>query len=192
MQVTFEITKDVNLLKQYFILRERTFKRVLGLSQFDGSQEAYDAQSNIFIARIGNHVIGGVRILGSDTSSSLPLEKDSVSLSKQLPELNLDAHLYCQWMRFTLTQETDVPHKELHRDFFLALAVATHDLGYRYGFCVSSKVHQRLYKQTFAKIGYVHQTCRDVMVESEQEFDDLEHMLCVTHLAPCYQERISA
>lgn len=189
MHVVFEITNDPDFLKQYFELREKTFKRVLGLSNFDGAGELSDEKSDIFVARIGRRVIGGVRIFGSSSTQRLPLEFRSDRLGSQLPDLALDSHGYCQWMRLTLTQETDIPFKELHRDFFLALAIATNNLGYRYGFCVSSKVHQRLYKQIFAKIGYIHSSCGEVSVESEEEFNDLEHLLCVTDLQSNSQQQ---
>jgi len=192
MHVLFEITKDAELLNQYFALREKTFKRVLGLNQFDGSGEQIDEHSDIFIARIGRRVIGGVRIFGGTSTRGLPLESESQSLGSQLPELQLGSYRYCQWMRLTLTQETDIPAKELHREFFLALAITTNQLGYRYGFCVSSKIHQRLYKQTFSKIGYVHSGCNDVQVNSEEEFNTLEHILCVTDLNSNYQQQVSA
>ncbi len=182
MHVTFEITNNADFLNQYFELREKTFKRVLGLSNFNGSGELCDDKSDIFIARIGQRVIGGVRIFGCSAEQRLPMELNTECLSKQLPALSLDNQGYCQWMRLTLTQETDIPFKELHRDFFLALANATYDLGYRYGFCVSSKIHQRLYKQVFAKIGYLHSRCTGVSVGSEDDFDDLEHVLYVTDL----------
>jgi len=189
MHVVFEITKDADLLAQYFALREKTFKRVLGLTEFDGAGECSDHNNDIFIARIGDNVIGGVRILGNSPTQRLPLECEYKSLHTQLPKLSLDTYGYCQWMRLTLTQETEIPAKELHKAFFLALAIATNELGYRYGFCVSSKIHQRLYKQTFTKIGYLHFGCNDVAVKSEEEFNGLEHLLCVTDLESNYQQQ---
>jgi len=190
MHVVFEITKDADLLEQYFALREKTFKRVLGLSQFDGAGEQSDHTNDIFIARIDNIVIGGVRIVGCTPQQSLPLEYGYHHLDQQLPQLHLKECGYCQWMRLTLTRETQIPAKKLHADFFLALAIATNELGYRYGICVSSKLHQRLYKQTFARIGYRHSAYTNIMVENEDEFNDLEHLLCVTDVAQSYKSQL--
>jgi len=189
MHVVFEITKDAELLNQYFALREKTFQRVLKLNKFDGSGESSDDKSDIFIARVGPRVIGGVRIFGCTSQQRLPLESGTQHLPAQLPDLQLDVNGYCQWMRLTLTQETNIPAKELQRDFFSALACATYDLGYRYGFCVSSKIHQRLYKQVFSRIGYLHFGCGDISMENEKEFNDLEHLLCVTDLQPNFQQQ---
>jgi len=192
MHVVFEITKDADLLEQYFALRAETFKRVLGLNQFNGDGEKSDHNNDIFIARVGRQVIGGVRIVGCTPQQCLPLENHYDDFNQQLPQLHLRDYGYCQWMRLTLTRETPIPAKKLHADFFLALALATNELGYRYGFCVSSKLHQRLYKQTFSRIGYRHSACANVLVDNEKEFNDLEHLLYVTDLSPSYKSQLKS
>jgi len=193
MHVVFEITKDADLLKQYFELREKTFKKVLGLREFDGSKDVHDEQADILIARIDDCVIGGVRIYGNHYQQQIPLEQLTSELTSQLPNLSLATNGYCQWMRLTLTAETSIPFNELHREFSLALAHFSNKLGYRYAFCVSSKIHQRLYKRLFSNHGYNHWGCENVTIASEEEFDDLEHLLSVTDLS-CNnepQERMS-
>lgn len=184
MQVVFEITTDAKLLAQYYELREKSYRKTLKLDNFCGREEELDRQSDIMIARIGDECLGGVRICGADNQELIPLEHSSESLEKQLPDLDLDQNSYCQWMRLSLSLSRDlkIPHLELQKQFCFALTKFSIKLGYRYGFCLSSKIHHRYYKRIFTQYGYNYWKCDDVSIELEEEFDDLEHLLCVTDM----------
>ncbi|NRA72640.1 MAG: hypothetical protein HRU24_16635 [Gammaproteobacteria bacterium] len=181
MHVVFEITNDQKLLNQYYSLREESYREVLSLSDFNGEEDELDRQSDILIARIGELCLGGIRICGSNSNSKskpLPLENLTEQLRVKLPFLDLDRNGYCQWMRLTLRPEIDIPKFNLQKQFCLALAKFSKSLGYRYGFCISGKVHHRFYKRLFKNFGYDYWSCENVEIAKEDDFDDLEHLLC--------------
>lgn len=182
MHVTIELTKNPDLLNQYYKLREQSFRDKLGIEKFDGGEDELDKNSNILIARIGERCIGGVRICGNDENSKLPLEHQKGFLEQRYPALNIKPAGCCQWMRFTLCPELDIPKAFIQNQFILATAKYSSALGYKYGICVSSKVHHRFYKRTFAKYGYDYWSGGDVTLTKEGEFDDLEHLLYFTDL----------
>lgn len=188
MHVVFEITNDPDLLEQYYKLREESYREVLLLPEFSGVEEELDRNSDILIARIGDRCLGGIRICGSDNMDLLPLEQSGDDLTSQMPHLGLDNVGYCQWMRLTLRPDTKIPKIQLQKQFCLALTKFSASLGYRYGFCISSKVHHRFYKRLFRQYGYDYWNCENITVAKEGEFDDLEHLLCVTDMHSVPQE----
>jgi len=191
MHVIFELTKDPDLLKQYYKLREERFREVLSLPNFSGIEEELDRKSDILIARIGNKCLGGIRICGSDNTAPLPLETADYSLNDQMPHLQLDNVGYCQWMRLSMRPDIEIPKLHLQKLFCLALARFCAELGYRYGFCISSKAHHRFYKKFFHKYGYNYWNCEGVVIKKEGDFDDLEHLLCVTDMYSAPQEELA-
>jgi len=191
MHVIFEITTDPKLLAQYYQLRTNSFRKVLGLPDFSGKEEELDRSSDILIARIGDKCLGGVRICGVDKKDLIPLEYSTTQLTNQLPSLSLDRFGYCQWMRLTLCPEMDIANADLQKQFCLALTRFSASLGYRYGFCISSKVHHRFYKRLFRQYGYDYWNCEDVEIEKEGDFDDLEHLLCVTDMFSAPREELA-
>ena len=50
------------LLEQYYDLREKCFRKELGLPDFDGGEDERDLQGEIVIARQGDRCVGGARI----------------------------------------------------------------------------------------------------------------------------------
>ncbi len=177
MHLNIELTKNRELLKQYYKLREKSFREKLGISAFDGTEEELDKNSDILIARIGDECIGGIRICGANQSSKIPLEKKPGFLAQQLPNLNLQQLRYCQWMRFTLCPEIDTHRAYIQNQFILAIALFSAVIGYRYGFCASSPVHHRFYKRVLSKYGYDYRGCENIAINKEGEFDELEHLL---------------
>ena len=182
MHVIFEITSDQDLLKQYYKLREESYRKVLRLPDFCGIEEELDRKSDILIARIGSQCLGGIRICGADNMDLLPLERSGEQLTQQMPHLSLNSVGYCQWMRLSLRPDIKIPRINLQKLFCLALTRFSAALGYRYGFCISSKVHHRFYKRLFRQYGYDYWNCENISIEKEGDFDDLEHMLCVTDM----------
>lgn len=182
MHVTIELTKDPELLNQYYKLREDSFRDKLGISSFNGEEDELDKQSNILIARIGNRCIGGVRICGGGHSQKLPLEEREGFLAEQFPDLDLQPTDCCQWMRFTLCPQLEYSKAYMQNQFILATAKFSSALGYKYGLCVSSKIHHRFYKRTFSKYGYDYKSGGDLGFSQPNEFDGLEHVLYFTDL----------
>ncbi len=61
--IIYEFTKDPGLLHQYYILRKNLLNESWGVPYVQDLEDAYDAHSHIMVARIGNHVIGGFRLI---------------------------------------------------------------------------------------------------------------------------------
>lgn len=182
MHLNIELTKNRELLKQYYKLREKSFREKLGISAFDGTEDELDKNSDILVARIGDECIGGIRICGAHQSSKIPLENKPGFLAQQLPNLNLQQLRYCQWMRFTLCPKINTPKAYIQNQFILAIVLFSAVLGYRYGFCASSRVHHRFYKRILSKHGYDYRGCENIEVKKEGEFDELEHLLYLADL----------
>ncbi|WP_448546751.1 hypothetical protein [Thalassotalea fusca] len=182
MNLNIELTRDGELLAQYYKLREKSFQEMLGISEFNGAEEALDRSSDIMIARVGERCIGGIRICGAHQNVKIPLEKHSGFLAQQLSNLDLPHFGYCQWMRCTICPEFGMPRAFIQHQFILATVLFSAALGYRYGFCASSRAHHRFYKRILSKFGYEYNECGYIAVEKEPEFTNLEHVLYIADL----------
>jgi len=182
MNLNIELTKDGELLAQYYKLREKSFREMLGISEFNGAEEELDRSSDILIARVGSRCIGGIRICGAHQSVKIPLEKYSGSLAQQLTSLDLSQLGYCQWMRCTICPDDGMPRAFIQHQFILATVLYSAALGYSYGFCASSRAHHRFYKRILTKFGYEYCDCDGVAINKEREFTNLEHVLYVADL----------
>jgi hypothetical protein len=87
-----------------------------------------------------------------------------------------------------LRPDTEILKIQLQQLFCLALTKFSASLGYRYGFCISSKVHHRFYKRLFRQYGYDYWHCENDLTVKEGDYDDLEHLLCVTDMHSVPQE----
>ncbi len=67
-------TKNQDLLKQYYDLRSISYCEEWGFTDFDGSENEFDRQGKIAVAVKDGKVIGGIRIMFSDSADYLSNE----------------------------------------------------------------------------------------------------------------------
>ena len=127
-----ELTKDPVLLEQYYRIREKCFRRELGIADFYGSEDARDRRSDILVARVGGRCIGGTRITGRHPQSLHPCraprtpKKDWIVAA--LPGLRLAENSFCQWVRLAGARKYRTP--EVLRHYCSAMIEASRALGY--------------------------------------------------------------
>jgi len=174
LSITFELSRDPQLLQQYYTLRERCFRQELELPDFDGSEEQLDRCGHILIAHRNGECVGGARI----APSLLP--------GDQLRDFDLVPQTCCAWERFVLDPATRTV--QLARDFLAHLIELSRVLGYRHALMYSSRLNARFYRQCHTALGvgfHIHETLPDA---SHGPFAGLEHYLSVSQL---HEERRS-
>lgn len=168
MSIEFKISRDPQLLSQYYALREHYFREELGIPDFDGSEDEMDRQGQIFLAIQDGRVVGGARI-----SAQLPAQGYH-------HELDLIPENCCMWERFFL--DKTVRTLQLFRDFCVHLVRATRMLGYRHAMMLSSLRNARFYRQCHTAMGIGFQIHRNVQDCAQGTFAGLEHYLSVSRL----------
>lgn len=169
MPLEFKITRDSQVLDQYYELREKCFRSELGLTSFDGSQEEQDKRPQILVALENDRrVVGGVRI------------SSHITLSSQLEELGLNQEMSCMWERFAI--DPVMRTLSMFREFSSALIDASRDTGYEHAMVLSSILNARFYRRCHSAIGVKFQIHRHVPHCAEGAFSGLEHYLSVAHL----------
>lgn len=169
MSLEFKITRDSQVLDQYYELREKCFRSELGLATFDGSEDEQDRRSQIMVAlRNGRRVVGGVRI------------SSHITLSSQLDQLGLNQEVSCMWERFAI--DPVMRTLWMFREFSSALIDASRDAGYEHAMVLSSLPNARFYRRCHSAIGVKFQIHRHVPHCAQGAFSGLEHYLSVAHL----------
>ena len=184
MSIRFEISTEPELLKSYYHIRQACFRKDLGLSGFDGSEDQYDRLGSILIARDGDHCIGGMRISGSTPQQrvQLPVEHQVPQVRRLINRITGPDSSYCQWTRLAILSE--YRSMELMKQLCEAVYIASTELGYQLSFNIAGHLQARLYKQIYSSLGYDHQIAKDIQVNAEDGFDGLPHQLSVTRLQP--------
>lgn len=94
--VTYEFTKNQDQLNEYYSIREQCYKSAWGLKTFSGEEDKHDRNGHLLIAKTGNRVIGGARLVLKypEAPYLLPMEEDGFILQEMLPEYHLTDHIY--------------------------------------------------------------------------------------------------
>jgi hypothetical protein len=182
MELVISPTRNPDLLADYYALRERTFRRELGLATFDGGEDSLDRCSDILIARLGDRCVGGARLTASAPGrrASLPLEAEGLNLAKLLPTLELQTRGYAQVTRLAVDERERTP--ALLRQLGAALLAHARDLGCDYLIGVSGIARSRIYRRIIRAQGLEYQLFTDVPVPAGSAFRALPHVLGVTDL----------
>lgn len=168
MPVEFKVSRDAEVLDQYYTLREQCFQRELGLNEFDGSEEEQDRHGQLLLAVLNGRCVGGARI-----SSHVPLPS-------QLEPLGLQQETCCTWERFVI--DPSMRTVQLVRDFCQQLIEASRNCGYEHAMVLSSLRNARFYRRCHSALGVDFQIHRHVPHSAQGAFAGLEHYLSVAHL----------
>jgi predicted GNAT family N-acyltransferase len=166
--IKIELSRDPQLLEQYYTLRERCFRQELELPDFDGSEEHLDRCGHILIAHRDGECVGGARI----TPSLLPED--------QLRDFDLAPETCCAWERFVL--DPTIRTVQLARDFLAHLIEVSRVLGYHHALMFSSQINARFYRQCHTALSAAFQIHETRPGCAQGPFDGLEHYLSVSKL----------
>ncbi len=61
-EVSFQLTKDPELLQQYYDLRERNYRAKLGFENYNGQETDYDKTGDIFLEVLNGKTVFGARV----------------------------------------------------------------------------------------------------------------------------------
>ena len=144
LDIAYEFTRDEGYLHQYYLLRSQLMGRALGW-QIPVEPDQYDKRSHILIARLGNQVVGGARIIvrSPRNNQPLPLETDTFNLINELPDLELGNKKYCEYSRFVLLEEFQ--HSRVPLIMFSRLYEKSRALNLDYGFSSVSSSAARVH-----------------------------------------------
>lgn len=168
LSIEFNVSHDRHLLGQYYSLRERCFRRELGLPDFDGSEDQQDRQGIILLALENGQCVGGARI------------SPHITLVSLLEMLDLDEETCCMWERFVI--DPAVRTVFLVREFISHLIKVSRDHGFQNAMILSSLRNARFYRRCHTALGVGYQIHRPVPHLAQGAFAGLEHYLSVSHL----------
>ncbi len=153
-ELTYEFTTDPALLHQYYVLRSILLYRAVG-SEISTEADSYDERSHILVARKGNQVVGGVRLIIRDPRKGdkpLWLERGGFSLADQLPQLELDKTPYCDFSRLAILEEFQQTGASLR--MYEELYKLSSSYGVKYHFATATAPALRIQKRMLQKMGH--------------------------------------
>jgi hypothetical protein len=168
LAVEFLLSRDGQFLDQYYALRQRCFRKELGLVDFDGAEEDQDRQGRILLAIQDGKCVGGVRI------------SRRVSLPSQMETLNINQDTCCMWERFAI--DPDVRSVSLIRQFIAQLIVVSRESGYQHAMVLSSLCNARFYRRCLSSLEVGFEIHRHVPHCAQGAFAGLEHYMSVAYL----------
>lgn len=170
MSVAFELSRDPRYLQQYYEMRERCFRKELGIPHFDGSEDERDRQGFILLARQGDRCLGGVRIA------------TSLDIDREIGDLDLPPDDCCMWERLVIDPTIRERTLQLRRDFCSRLVSASRRCGYQHALVLSSLRNARFYRQCHSAMGIDFRIHRQLTNCARGAFAGLEHYLSVADL----------
>lgn len=156
--LTFEFTRDADLIHQHFMLYEQENKKIHypHISEAEYFKAIYPHKpcrnnEHCFVVHDSGQCVGGARIAVStpEEPAVLPLETDGFRLADHFPELVQQQMSYGQIRRFVLMPEfrTDA----IKQQMFLHLRKKVAEL--EIVFAIGPKANARLYKQICLAMG---------------------------------------
>lgn len=179
-----ELTRDPGYLHQYYLLRERMFISVWGLTQPAVQKDEYDAKSEVMVARIGNHVIAGCRLAYSNANGGdfLPMEKNGFVIGNTLPEISATSETIVEISRMAVLPEYQDSIAML--EFLRQVIKRGAEKNARYAVALARAPLARSYKKSASLFGLNWKIRGDINIPDSEEFDDARMVLSVIDLAP--------
>lgn len=187
MSIQFVVTRQRDLLEQYYQLREKHYRLELGLTAFDGGEDELDRRGTVLLAVEDSkqQVVAGARIFGSypDNPVQLPLETEHFQLNNVFTELDLQRKAYCHWSRFFI--DGRYRSFSFSKDFILHMLETSRALGFDYAFNVTDRSRSRYYRLVHSALGYNYELYDEELHTGEHKFNGLQHLVSY---AECQQK----
>jgi hypothetical protein len=186
--ISYEFTKSPELLKQYYKIREECYREDLGLEKFSGAEDESDRIGYIAVARAGEKVIGGAKLIIATPNSgiALPLEADHFMVRDLMPELNGDKVSFCEITRFAIIPSFRIGGEVFSKLTEMILTKAKND-GCHYQLSVAPLAQARTYRMISKKLGFSPVIRTDIEVPYKPIYahlNDKKICLSITCLLP--------
>ena len=151
-ELTYEFTKEPDLLHQYYVLRSIHLSRTLP-TVVPIEPDQYDLRSEIMVIRKKRQVVGGARIIVRRTSDTPPLyiERGGFLMEEALPELAVNLYPYCEISKLYLLDEFQ--NMETVKQMYRCVVEKFNEMGMRYGFATSSVPAARIHRRSLKGSG---------------------------------------
>lgn len=182
VNLEFEFSKDLHDLQEYYRLRGISYKRGLGLKEFSGAEDDYDAISDILIAKDRGKVVGGARLTVSSPSNRIALsfEEPDFMVRDVLPELELENKTYCEVSRLAISPEQRFTY--CLEKMILQITQKAIDNGAKYLFNIAPMIQARWYRRIHNNMGCFYVINKDIEVPFKPIFDGLIPYLSISEL----------
>lgn len=148
------ITTDQELLKQYYKLREISYRTEFGFENYDGSQNEFDVSGKILVAVENKKVVGGMRFMLSSDKKNLSAEIEGTKFTYDnlFKSMNIENPSYCEISAIVVAKEYR-DRSVIEKMFDRSIIDCLKD-GCNYLVGVSTAPHCRVYRMIFKKFGH--------------------------------------
>jgi len=185
-KIVYEFTNDIGYLHQYYRLRTEMFIGAYGLKHFSGAKDEFDDCSDVMVARIGNHVIGGCRLSFSTPKDRkhLPMEKHDFVIEDQFSDVPLFDLKYAEISRMAILPEfqNSLVMLELSRQLFKYAAQNKA----RFVFTLAPVASAHDYRKMANLFGLNSKSRNDIDVADREEYQGIKMALSVIDLTSVY------
>jgi hypothetical protein len=182
LETAYEITRDPGLLHQYYLLRDNLFIHLWGMEKGEATEDAFDTESDIVIARVGRHCIGGGRLTVSKPRGrkALPMEGEGFTLAEALPMLEKET--YGEVSRFAILPELQNSAENMELSCQLMTQAA--DKGVHYLFMLAPARTVAQHNKAASLLGLKWQVRSDIEIADREAFDGIKMELLMLDLSP--------
>lgn len=175
----YEITQDAGFLHQYFLLRENMFIKLWGGSpEFTGEKDKFDDRSEIMVARVGNHIVGGCRLT---FDQPLPLEEDGFDLAAYVPQVAAGER-FAEISRLAFLPEFQ--KSEIMLELCRRLLAYAMEKNTRYAFLAAPVGLIEDYQDAARFFGLEWQAVQSARLPEREEHDGIPRLLFMIDFAP--------
>ncbi|MFT7098995.1 MAG: hypothetical protein ACJAS6_000864 [Rickettsiales bacterium] len=171
-KITFVHTKDKDLLKQYYDLRERQYRKKLGFEKYDGQENKYDKTGDIVVALYEEKVIAGGRIDYSN-KNKIMCNDDSISgftyqsLLKEFDSDTKEKDVFSEICGLAVSEKMGI---EFFIKFFMNLISHAIDSGSRYVVGIAYPELNKVYDDIFTRFGYGFKIFNDIKLTPKNSY----------------------
>ncbi len=173
--IKIHFTENPKDIDKYHQIRNKIYRQELNIALDHSKEDAPSGNKRILIIKLDDKVIGGLRVVFSEShNKSLPLEQTNLDIKKLFPEYDLDTHKFCEVGRICILPE--------HRNIKIISAVFRYMVSCskdqcEYMFALAMYSHCRLYRKILKMLGQELLIQKEVPVEMEDTYQALSDPL---------------
>ena len=173
--ITIQLTKDPELLQQYYDLREKLYREDSGYKSYSGAENYYDKNGRIFLAIYNKSVVAGARLVVSSDVDCLPHENLEENFTyKEISHnlnVNIDGVLYSEISALAIDRDF---RGNLIDGLFATVVEHCRSNNIKYIFGISNMKCNRDYKIAFLKIGIECVIADKIVAPRKSEFNNID------------------
>jgi hypothetical protein len=174
-KVQIQLSKDPELLKQYYDLREDIYKNDSGYKNYSGSENSFDKNGQIFLAIEDGVVVAGARLVVSNNVAKLPHENLEAGFTYQTIcsnfNIDLNGTIYSEISALIIKKGF---RNDLLKLLFKSIVQFCRETNIKYIFGVANMKCNRDYKIVFSKIGVKSFIADKIIAPRKPEFNNID------------------